>query len=489
MNASRSIVLVARPWARCWMAVGLLPVFAASARAQPVPGATLWLRADSLTGVSSGAGIATWTDSSGAGNAATQTTAGSRPTYQTGQLNGKPVVRFNGSTQFMNLPDPFAAGFSGSNTPISVYVVAKTTNTTGYQNVLFLGGNQTASAGNNDFITAQLTGNANPSVATNQFRFEVRDYNFGPPNSFTTKETTIGGTGTPVGTNFFLGTATRTSVGNVWVNGTLVSPVNADLNLPSLDLTQGSIGARKAGTIPTVDSYLTGDIAEVVVFPSVLNRAQQTVQENYLGAKYGISLAGSVEEYTALNVGYREDVIGIGKAPGGSTATSSILGGLAFAGTLAGAADDSWLFAGNTGLPNSLVSTSLPAGVSERWSRVWNVAEIGAVDAATLSFAWDAGGVGDDFDPLATYALLYSATPDPTAFSMLVGQQTALDAGAKTVSFALGAQDLASGFYTVAIVPEPGLWALLAGGVVAWAALGRRTLRRQPSWRHSIGGA
>lgn len=484
MNASRSIVLVARPWARCWMAVGLLPVFAASARAQPVPGATLWLRADSLTGVSSGDGIATWTDSSGAGNAATQTTAGSRPTYQTGQLNGKPVVRFNGSTQFMDLPDPFAAGFSGSNTPISVYVVAKTTNTTGYQNVLTLAGNQNAAASSNDYITAQLTGTANPSVATNQFRFEVRDVDFG-----TKATTTTDNTGTPVGTNFFLGTTTRTSVGNVWVNGTLVSPVNADLNLQSLTLTQGAIGARKAGTTPTVDSYLTGDIAEVVVFPSVLNRAQQTVQENYLGAKYGISLAVSVEKYTALNVGYREDVIGIGKAPGGSTATSSILGGLAFAGTLAGAADDSWLFAGNTGLPNSLVSTSLPAGVSERWSRVWNVAEIGAVDAATLSFAWDAGGVGDDFDPLATYALLYSATPDPTAFSMLVGQQTALDAGAKTVSFALGAQDLASGFYTVAIVPEPGLWALLAGGAVAWAALGRRTLRRQPSWRHSIGGA
>lgn len=196
-----------------------------------------------------------------------------------------------------------------------------------------------------------------------------------------------------------------------------------------------------------------------------------------------------MQEYTALNAGYREDVIGIGKATGGSTATSSSLGGLSLAGTLAGTAADSWLFAGHTGGTNSLVSTNLPAGVSERWSRVWNVAEIGAVDAATLSFAWTAGGVGDDFDPLATYALLYSPSPDPAAFSMLVAQQTALDAGTKTVSFSLGAEDLASGFYTVAVVPEPGPWALLAGGAVAWAVLGRRTLRRQPSCRHSIGGA
>jgi hypothetical protein len=181
-------------------------------------------------------------------------------------------------------------------------------------------------------------------------------------------------------------------------------------------------------------------------------------------------------------------VIGIGKAPDASTATSSSLGGLALTGTLA--VNDSWLFAGNTGGTNSLVSTSLPAGVSERWSRVWNVAEIGAVDAATLSFAWTAGGVGDDFDPLATYALLYSATPDPVAFSMLVAQQTALDAATKTVSFDLGGNDLSSGFYTVAIVPEPGPWALLAaGGGVAWAALGRRTLRRHPACRHAIGGA
>jgi hypothetical protein len=237
-------------------------------------------------------GIATWTDSSGAGNSATQTTIGSRPTYQTNQLNGKPVVRFAGSPQFMNLPDPFAAGFSGANTPISVYVVAKTTDATAYQNLFALGGNQTASGGNNDFITAQVTGTANPVVATNQFRFEVLD-----ENPFLTKATTTtDNTGTQVGTDFFLGTTTRTSVGNAWVDGTLVSPTNADLNVPSLTLTQGAIGARKVGSNPGVDSYLSGDIAEMLVFPSVLNRAQQTVQENYLGAKYAIPLAASVQE-------------------------------------------------------------------------------------------------------------------------------------------------------------------------------------------------
>lgn len=41
--------------------------------------------------------VGTWTDSSGLGNNATQGTAGFKPLYKVGILNGKPVVRFDGT--------------------------------------------------------------------------------------------------------------------------------------------------------------------------------------------------------------------------------------------------------------------------------------------------------------------------------------------------------------------------------------------------------
>jgi hypothetical protein len=63
-----------------------------------VPGLVVWLEA-STAGAVTGASVATWTDSSGRGNHATQGVASARPTYVAGVVNGQPVVRFNRSNQ------------------------------------------------------------------------------------------------------------------------------------------------------------------------------------------------------------------------------------------------------------------------------------------------------------------------------------------------------------------------------------------------------
>ncbi|HEY5791804.1 MAG TPA: LamG-like jellyroll fold domain-containing protein, partial [Chthoniobacterales bacterium] len=63
-----------------------------------LPGADLklWLKADALA-QSNGTGMAQWSDQSGNGNHAIQATAAKQPKYQLNVLNGKPVVRFDGS--------------------------------------------------------------------------------------------------------------------------------------------------------------------------------------------------------------------------------------------------------------------------------------------------------------------------------------------------------------------------------------------------------
>jgi hypothetical protein len=57
-----------------------------------VTGLTLWLDASQLTGLSDGATLNTWNEMSGLGNHATRTTGA--PTYETNELNARPVVRF-----------------------------------------------------------------------------------------------------------------------------------------------------------------------------------------------------------------------------------------------------------------------------------------------------------------------------------------------------------------------------------------------------------
>lgn len=60
-----------------------------------IPGLSGWWKADAITGLADGDAVASWSDSSPAALALTQATAGSRPTYQTNELNSLPVVRFD----------------------------------------------------------------------------------------------------------------------------------------------------------------------------------------------------------------------------------------------------------------------------------------------------------------------------------------------------------------------------------------------------------
>jgi hypothetical protein len=69
-----------------------------------ITGCVLWLKADSLA-LSDGTAVATWADSSGNGNDATQATSGSRPTFQTNEINSTlPVIRLDGSDDWMQVP-------------------------------------------------------------------------------------------------------------------------------------------------------------------------------------------------------------------------------------------------------------------------------------------------------------------------------------------------------------------------------------------------
>jgi serine protease len=75
-----------------------------------IPGLSLWLRADGLTGLADGDPVATWPDASGACRHATQATASKRPTLRAAQVAGLPAVSFDAADDGMVTPmDPGTA--------------------------------------------------------------------------------------------------------------------------------------------------------------------------------------------------------------------------------------------------------------------------------------------------------------------------------------------------------------------------------------------
>ncbi len=95
-----------------WLAASwLIP---ASAQTLTVKdGLQLWLEAD--VGVTAGAGgkVTAWQDQSGKGNNASQTVADTSPLLVNNAINGKPVLRFDGVDDFLEVPDSDSISISG----------------------------------------------------------------------------------------------------------------------------------------------------------------------------------------------------------------------------------------------------------------------------------------------------------------------------------------------------------------------------------------
>jgi hypothetical protein len=67
-----------------------------------IPDMKFWFRSDTLSALADNDPVASWSDSSGNGRTATQTTAGRKPLYKTNIQNGKPAVLFDGADDRMS---------------------------------------------------------------------------------------------------------------------------------------------------------------------------------------------------------------------------------------------------------------------------------------------------------------------------------------------------------------------------------------------------
>ena len=216
-------------------------------------GCTLWLDAADSSSISTTSGNVTqWRDKSGNAN---HTTAGTgQPTYTS------PFVVFGGSAQLI-LPLVFSTDWS-------IFVVAKTTQTTGTSGQQWYAG-----AG---LFDAEVS---NP----------VNDYGMSLVGGFLatgvgSSDTTIQSASAVNTGNLFIAEFLRTSssglMSNIVTGGTAVT-------------TTGPTGARTGvtrislGALQTNINYFIGSIAEVVAFNSVVSVTQRQNVEGYLAWKWG----------------------------------------------------------------------------------------------------------------------------------------------------------------------------------------------------------
>ncbi len=229
----------------------------------PPPVLAAWFKADAITGLTNGAAVATWPDSTGNGFQATQNTAARRPTFVTAAINGLPIVRFNSTNStWMGFARPVQDDF----TIFCVYRSSQGvgTGTQFYQGAGLVNGEVASVV--NDFgmsLNANgklLAGTGNPDVtvvSSNSI------YTNGLPHIVAFKRTRSSG----ALALYVDGTSQGTNTGGTQ---SLTSP------------TQLVLGAQQ-----TLVNYFNGDIAEVKIYSSALTDSDRVAEENALMCKYG----------------------------------------------------------------------------------------------------------------------------------------------------------------------------------------------------------
>jgi hypothetical protein len=211
-----------------------------------VAGLKLWLKADAITGLSDGDPVGTWEDSSGDNRDATQGTASKKPTYQTGEVNSLPCVRFDGADDYLSFTDPTVA------TAHTVFLVVKWSAFGGV--VLGDSGNYYCpyAAAGNDFYYRAGGGfvNGNPGTLSTGAWYLI----------------TVRRSGTTV--QFFK-------------NGV---QQGSDLTLSdNLDQILDTLGSYAGGSLPS-----SIDVAEVLIYDSALGATDRGNVESSLISKYGL---------------------------------------------------------------------------------------------------------------------------------------------------------------------------------------------------------
>jgi hypothetical protein len=228
-----------------------------------ISGCKAWFRAESETGLNDGDALGTWTDQSGAGNNAVQSTADNKPLYKAGVLNGKAVVRFDGSNDKLKS----ASAVISATAARSLFAVYRIFDLSGSNPRTIAGEGDTASA--SKFFFLQDRGDV--AGAGPYFAGYNDDLASGYPVNF------------PVWKIASVSWAGSSGAVKLYRDTVLVNQGNKTLNVSSDGFRVGYNPSGGGG------EYMYGDIAEVIYYDSQLSAADHLSVVRYLRKQYGFS--------------------------------------------------------------------------------------------------------------------------------------------------------------------------------------------------------
>ncbi len=236
-----------------------------------IAGLAAWYDASYITGLVDGDPVTTWADRSGLGRDVTQATAGKKPLYKTAIVNGKPVVRFDGTDDLLARA-PFLTGNTGS-----VFLVAQFTDFV--NNPVLWSHSDTAT--DDHYVVGYIT------AAASQMRVQQSD-------SVAPADIVDGNDALPTATAVILEWHTTGAAWSLVRNSdpqSLSIVLGANTGDWFADVTGADNFTLGALVRTAAALFLKGDLAEVIVYDAVtLTASDKSRLESYLSAKYGIAL-------------------------------------------------------------------------------------------------------------------------------------------------------------------------------------------------------
>ncbi len=246
------------------------PIYPAASSFLPsdLPSLQVWYEAENISPQTDGTAVGTWPNSSGTGSGfdAIQATSGNKPTLKTAIKNGKPIVRFNGTSSTMSTSGAVTLA-NASTGEMSVYLVLNDT---------------TANPGAG--ISAHwLRGDDGGGFTL----FGLSRYNAATTGSFrgyNTAATSFLATETVANGSWVVLSAVRSAGGvQLWVSGTSTNGFVA-----SSGTIQTASRPLKLGSNGFGSEFTACDMGDVLIYAAAHNTTDRQSVQNYLKTKFAI---------------------------------------------------------------------------------------------------------------------------------------------------------------------------------------------------------
>jgi hypothetical protein len=258
-------------------AIGMLMTSRTASAFSPtsIAGLKFWVKADTLS-LANNDPVPTWADQSGSGNNAAQSSGTLQPIYKTNIQNGKPIVRFDGTDDFLEVADTAIIG--GESGMTAFFVTAHTTNA--LTKALLTKWDYSTQG---TFIVSTYLG------LPNRIETFIADVitDLGGNNQYTTNEILVPTTFSIISI-VYDGTQ---SVGNrvkIYSNGGAAEATSTNGTIPTTLTSSTSkllVGSGQGGI--STWNY-DGDMGEIILYNSALSDANRESVRNYLNNRWAI---------------------------------------------------------------------------------------------------------------------------------------------------------------------------------------------------------